>query len=96
MSKWVKDKGLSIDIQEEDLAALCNDRFELRGGARSVLQSIKTEVASDVADVMLDNPGVKGSIRVEYNREAKGVKAALDPAEDQKTLPCGDVKPSGP
>lgn len=95
MSRWVRDKGLSIDMSEEDLQALCADRFEVRGGARSVLQAIKTDVASDVASVMLENPGTKGSIRVEYNREAKGVKAMIEEPDGSQLSPDA-AKPTGP
>ena len=66
LNSSLAEKGVVVKITDSDLAALCKDHYTPRGGARSVLNFIKSKGTDRIAVAMLRNPDVKGTVHLKY------------------------------
>ena len=79
LNSWIADKGLKVEMSEEDRAAMCKDHYVPRAGGRGILNYIEQNVTSDVAETMLKSGDEAGTLKVTYNKAAKKVSAQFVP-----------------
>lgn len=86
LNTWIDTPGLSVEMSEAELKAMCADQYDARRGARSILIGwVENHIASEAAETMLRNPDQTGVIRVAYDRDAGAITTDFEaggPAPD--------------
>jgi ATP-dependent Clp protease ATP-binding subunit ClpB len=74
LNGWLAEgeKGVTVEMEEKDLEAMCKDNYNPQDGARGVQNYIADTITSDVSDTVLLNPGKHGTVKVSY-ASGKGV-----------------------
>jgi ATP-dependent Clp protease ATP-binding subunit ClpB len=89
LNNWIADKGLKVEIPEEDKKAMCQDKYNPKNGARGIMNYIEREITSDVADTVLKHPDTPGTVKVKYDREQKKAVTEFIPAGKEAAAPQG-------
>lgn len=87
LNTWLGNENVRVDIPEDDLAALCKDHYTPSGGARSILNFIKSKVTDRIAVAVLKNPGVRGNVHLRYSSHDRRLEADFVPSPAVKTEP---------
>lgn len=62
----IKDRGLRIEMPKTDIAAMIQDKYVVREGARSVLGFIDRNITSGIAELVLASDRSQGTILATY------------------------------
>lgn len=81
LNSWIADKGLQVEMSNEDKSAMCEDKYKPENGARGIMNFIEREITSDVADTILRYPDKKGVLKVNYNKVSQKVSTEFVAAE---------------
>ncbi len=65
---------ISIEISEEDLAAMCKDHYKAISGARGITGYIEGVIKPEIANTVLFDQQASGSIVISYDKAAKAVQ----------------------
>jgi ATP-dependent Clp protease ATP-binding subunit ClpB len=80
LNSWVAENGLTVEMSDADLQAMCQDKYVPKNGARGIMNYIEREITSDVADTVLQFPDTPGTVQVAYDAEKKGASMTFVPA----------------
>ena len=96
LNNWVAQNGLKVDMSKEDIAAMCEDKYDPKNGARGIMNYIEKEITSDVADTVLTQPDTPGTVQVTYDKAAKGAKMQFVPADQSASGPANQNAKTAP
>ncbi len=84
INNLVVDKNIKLEISEKDLGALIDAKYLPREGARSVLGYIDRHITSGLADLVLGDEAVTGTVQVSFDPIEKKVKFLTLDSSKQK------------
>lgn len=96
LNNWVAQNGLKVDMSKEDIAAMCEDKYDPKNGARGIMNYIEKEITSDVADTVLTQPDTPGTVQVTYDKAAKGAKMQFVPVDQSASGPANQNAKTAP
>ena len=64
--------GVSVAMQEMDVAPFCEDHYDVKVGARGIPGYIQTHVEPRIVDAIMADPDRKGAFTLGYDRSTKG------------------------
>jgi ATP-dependent Clp protease ATP-binding subunit ClpA len=79
INKLIVGQGLVLEMSDEHLAAMIQDKYVSREGARSILGYIDRNITSGIADVVLADDSAKGRIIAKYSSELQKIELSLKP-----------------
>jgi ATP-dependent Clp protease ATP-binding subunit ClpB len=88
LNERVRSQGrdLAIEISDESLAALCEDQYVPANGARGIPGYFATHIHPAVANAILEQQSLSGTMEVVYDSAAK--KLAIRPVESRAAPPA--------
>ena len=79
--------NISINMADEDLKAMCADKYDPAIGARGIPGYFKAEVYPAVATTMLKSPNSEGVIKVTYDKEEGNIRMTAPIPRDVSAPP---------
>jgi ATP-dependent Clp protease ATP-binding subunit ClpB len=87
--------NISINMADEDLKAMCADKYDPAIGARGIPGYFKAEIYPAVATTMLKSPNSEGVIKVTYDKEERNIRMTAPIPRDVSAPPVG-LEPVSP